>query len=294
MKWHCVGPIHVLISSLAVLLCGVCATGETIDADSVLIRLIDEVDVPARAIGSLADVHASEGTVVEEGQLLAQIDDTESELDLRRAQYELEIATHEAADDVAIRSAMKTQAYSQAHFQRLRRADEAQPRSVSDSELEKARLDSEQADFEMERGKSELQKAKIRRNAKANELAIAQRNIDVRKIIAPMNGMVVKVLHQPGEWVEPGEQIFRIVRTDRLRAEGFVRASDVVKDLRGKLVSVVPALDGKVVQTFSGKIVFVSPEIDPVNGQVRVAAEIENPKGLLRPGLRAKMTITTE
>lgn len=294
MKGKFVCLIHVLIPSLAVLLGSDCATGATIVADSVLIRLIHEVDVPARAIGSLSEVHASDGTVVEKGQLLAQIDDTESELDHQRAKYDLEIAIHESEDDVAIRSAMKTWAYSQAHFERLRRADEAQPRSVSDSELEKARLDAEQAEFEMERGKSELQKAQIRRRAKANELVLAQRNVDVRKIIAPMNGMVVKVLRHPGEWVKPGEQIFRIVRTDRLRAEGFVRASDVVEDLRGKSVSVVPALDSKVVQTFSGKIVFVSPEIDPVNGQVRVAAEIENPKGQLRPGLRAKMTITTE
>jgi multidrug efflux pump subunit AcrA (membrane-fusion protein) len=37
--------------------------------------------------------------------------------------------------------------------------------------------------------------------------------------------------------------------------------------------------------------VFVSPEVDPVNGQVRVLAEVDNPDGVLRPGLRATMTI---
>ena len=94
--------------------------------------------------------------------------------------------------------------------------------------------------------------------------------------------------------MKPGEQIFRIVRTDRLRAEGFVQASDVVEDLRGRPVSVVPDLQSKVVQPFTGKIVFVSPEIDPVNGQVRVWAEVENPNGHLRPGLRATMTIATD
>ena len=104
-------------------------------------------------------------------------------------------------------------------------------------------------------------------------------------------GVVVDVLHRPGEWVKPGDKVFRIVRTDRLRAEGFVKASDVLQDLRGAKVTVVPYLDDKPGPSFDGEIVFVSPEIDPVNGQVRVWADVENPKGKLRPGLRARMTI---
>ncbi|MCA9139388.1 MAG: HlyD family efflux transporter periplasmic adaptor subunit [Planctomycetales bacterium] len=267
---------------------------ETIQADSVLIRLIDQVEVPARAIGSLAEVKVAEGTVVEKGHLLGQIEDTEAELDQRKAQYELDIASHEANDDVAIRSAMKAWTYAQSHYDRLYRADLAQPRSVSESELEKARLEAEQAEFEMEKGKSELEKAKIRKNLTANQLALAQRNVDVRKIVAPLSGEVVEVLRQPGEWVKPGETIFRIVSTKRLRAEGFVQAADVVKDLKGKSVTLEPVDFGKSVQPFTGQIVFVSPEIDPVNGQVRVSAEVANPSGVLRPGLRVKMSIHTD
>jgi hypothetical protein len=37
--------------------------------------------------------------------------------------------------------------------------------------------------------------------------------------------------------------------------------------------------------------VFVSPEVNPVNGQVRVWAEVENRGLLLRPGLQAALTI---
>ena len=59
--------------------------GQTIEADSVLIRLIEEVDVPSRALGALVEVHVVEGTVVTKGQLLARIDDTEARLDQQRA-----------------------------------------------------------------------------------------------------------------------------------------------------------------------------------------------------------------
>ena len=36
---------------------------------------------------------------------------------------------------------------------------------------------------------------------------------------------------------------------------------------------------------------FVSPEVNPVNGQIRVWAELENQDLLLRPGVAAEMTI---
>ena len=41
----------------------------------------------------------------------------------------------------------------------------------------------------------------------------------------------------------------------------------------------------------TGKVTFVSPEVDPVNHQVRVWAEVDNTELVLRPGLAAEMTI---
>jgi macrolide-specific efflux system membrane fusion protein len=83
------------------------------------------------------------------------------------------------------------------------------------------------------------------------------------------------------------------VRLDRLRAEGLLSADLATADIKGRRVRVdVRFRHGKVV-SFDGKIVFVSPEIHPVNGKVLVWAEVENHDGLLRPGLSAAMTIVT-
>jgi multidrug efflux pump subunit AcrA (membrane-fusion protein) len=43
---------------------------------------------------------------------------------------------------------------------------------------------------------------------------------------------------------------------------------------------------------FAGKIVFVSPEVDPITGQVRIWAEIDNRDGRLRPGQPAQMVVS--
>ena len=278
--------------AVVALMCTAAAVcGQTIEAESVLIRLIDQVDVPARAIGALVEVRAAEGTVVSKGQLLAQIDDTEAKLDQQRAEMAVAIATQQAADDVAIRSAKKASDYARAHYERLSRAERSQPRSVSESELEKARLDAEQGVLEMESAQSDHELAILKQRLSDSDLAVAKRNVEIRKILAPLSGVVVSVLNQPGEWVKPGDKIFRIIRTNRLRAEGFVAADDVREDLRGAPVTLWPESAKSASETFAGKIVFVSPEIDPINEQVRVWAEVENPDGHLRPGIRAKMTI---
>jgi macrolide-specific efflux system membrane fusion protein len=101
------------------------------------------------------------------------------------------------------------------------------------------------------------------------------------------------VLKQPGEWVEPGEPIVRILRLDRLKAEGLVSADALDGSLLGRPVTLTVNQSQKPVQ-YRGKIAFVSPEVDPVNGQVRFWAEIENADLALRPGLHGSLTISAD
>ena len=115
------------------------AWAEAIEVDSVLIRLIREVDIPARALGSLSAILVTEGKAVQQGELLAQIDDTEARLRLQRAEFELEMAQLQADNDVPVRSAEKSHDFARAEYGRLSRAEAVQPRSVSASELEKTR-----------------------------------------------------------------------------------------------------------------------------------------------------------
>ena len=79
--------------------------------------------------------------------------------------------------------------------------------------------------------------------------------------------------------------------TDRLRAEGLVLAREVLDVGKGTPVTVSVDVAGAPRSQFAGEVVFVSPEISPVTGQVRIFADVDNGSGLLRPGLRPKMTI---
>jgi multidrug efflux pump subunit AcrA (membrane-fusion protein) len=112
-----------------------------------------------------------------------------------------------------------------------------------------------------------------------------------RRIVAPFEGMIVQVYHRPGEWLEPGMKIVRLVRTDRLRIEGFLSIDQVVSPLVGRPVTLSLPGSADEGQTARGQVTFVSPEVDPVTRQVRLLAEVDNQNQHLRPGLSARLLI---
>ncbi|MEL6109940.1 MAG: HlyD family efflux transporter periplasmic adaptor subunit [Planctomycetota bacterium] len=264
--------------------------GANIELKNLLVRLVDEVEVPARAVGALAEVSVREGSVVTEGQVLGKIDDTEVRLELERSKLETEIALRESKDDTAVRSAMKGLEYAVSEFDRLRRAKAKQFGSVSDSVLEKAQLDAEQARIEIERGKNELGAAIVRLNLSRRKQTLAERAVDLRRVVAPIEGMILEVKHQAGEWVTPGETIFRVVDTKRLRIEGYVPADKLDEIRRGQSVRITPVGGSRSVE---GTVTFLSPEID-LDGKARLVAEFKNEDGLLRPGRRVDVIIKNE
>ena len=84
---------------------GIARASDAVEVDSALLRLIEQVDVPAQEAGVLLELSAREGDTVAEGALLGKIKDTESLLARDRAKLELDIARRKAENDVSVRFA---------------------------------------------------------------------------------------------------------------------------------------------------------------------------------------------
>ncbi len=189
-----------------------------------------------------------------------------------------------------MRFARKSAEVAESELQRALRSERQLAESVSASELDQLRLLAEKATLEIEQAQLELSLAETSRALKENDVRSAQHDIEQRHITAPLTGFVAQIERHRGEWVEPGQTILRLLRLDRLRAEGLIHAQDVHGDVKGRPVKLTVQLGDEQMQ-YPGRIVFVSPEVDPVNGQVRVWAEIDNRDLKLRPGLHGSMTI---
>ncbi len=281
-------PQIVLLFTISTCL-GAHTAEASVEVESVVLRLMEEAEVPAQESGVVTNVAVREGQRVKQGELLTQIDDQVPRLAAEAAQSQLEIARAKATNDVRQRFARKSLEVSAAELQRSTESIERFPKSVSNSQLDVEKLNVQKNQLESEQAEQDQRIATLEMNAKQNELDAAKAEVVRRRIRAPFDGVIVQVYVRKGEWVKPGQQALRIVNVDRLKAEGFVPAAQATNDLAGKSVQLT--IDtGDQEKTFPGKIVFVSPEVDPITGQVRVWAEIDNRNGELRPGLPAKMT----
>lgn len=255
---------------------------------TVLVNLLDHAAVAAREAGTLVEIRVREGLAVQEGDLVARIDGTEAELLLQRAATELDVATKNAANDLAVLVADTKRKVTQEIFQRTHEGAQRYKGSISQSDLDRLRLDAETAELASRQARHDLEIASLTRQLKQNEVELAVQRVDRRRITAPLSGIVVEVHRRRGEWVEPGQPVVRIVRLDRLQAEGFFDFRQA-RGLEGRRVTL--RTDDGFPEPYSGQIVFVSPEVDPVNRQVRVLAEIENPEGTLQPGMHGTIRI---
>jgi multidrug efflux pump subunit AcrA (membrane-fusion protein) len=261
-----------------------------VEISSALVKVLEQVEVPAREAGVLASLSVREGQMVSQGALLGQIDDAEARFDKNKAAIELAGARRLAENDVKVRFARKSAEVAAAELRRALESAQRLAESVTASELDQLKLLAEKTQLEIEQAELEFELARTTRALKENDLLTAEHKIAKCQIVAPLAGFVAQILKQPGEWVQPGQPVLRLLRLDRLRAEGLVSASAVDGQFVGRKV-ILRVPQGDAISEHTGTIVFVSPEIDPVNGQVRVWAEIDNADLKLRPGLHGSLTI---
>ena len=301
--------------------------GDLVKAGQVLTRLDDDDAKLAVARAELdlaiAEKQAKNSVPVRTAEALLK----EAEHDQVQAKLSQRMAAMKAANDVAVRHASKSRDTSKAEYDRAVQARKAFEKSISQTELDRLRLvlernelEIEKAQFEkdladlqqqiedssiaeqdqiVERLKLSVEQAQVQkevdaltRDVKARTLDQAKLQLARRSLRSPLDGEVAEVFRHRGEWLEPGQRVMRIVRLDRLKVEGFVNSREITGSLRGAAVRVRVVLgDDEKPVIVKGKVVFISSEIDPVNAQVRVWAEVENPDLLLRPGLPAEMVI---
>lgn len=265
--------------------------GGELRVDSALLTLIEHADVSAREVGPLVQREAKEGDTVDQNGVLGKLDDQDAKLILERAETEMRLAKLAVDNDIKVRFARKSLEVSQSELKRSLESVANFPKSVSQTELDRQRLIVEKATLEIEQANFDQEQAKLAWQIKKNDVDRATLQLERRTLRAPFPGMVVQWKRQRGEWIEAGTPVVRMIRLNRLRAEAFIASRNLPVDLVGRPVHWIVDLPEKPQSKFAGKLVFVNPEIDPVNGQVRIWAEIENTDLILRPGQTGSLVI---
>jgi macrolide-specific efflux system membrane fusion protein len=259
----------------------------------VLLKLEEQIELASSDAGLLQSVSVKEGDLVTAGAVVAQLDEREALLDLKHAQVQLGAARKQAENDVKVRYAKKAHEVAEAELNRALSADKRMTQSVTQTELDQLRLTAEKTALEIEQAQLELELAKQAALLREVDVESAEVVLHKRRVVAPFAGMVAQVMRHGGEWVQPGQTTARLLRLDKVRAEGLVSAKIADGRWLGRGVVLQVELRGKLAE-IPGKIVFVSPEVDPVSEQIRLFAEFPNQDFALRPGQKGELLIDRE
>ncbi len=140
---------------------------------------------------------------------------------------------------------------------------------ISDQQLENVRFDAEVAHYNWVAARMEL---------------------DRTAIIAPQNGMVVEVNVKPGDWILAYTAVARIIDPKDLQVFMFVPEDKLNAIQINMPLSAVPTSGGK--RALSGRIIGISPIIDPKSGTCKVTGLFLNAGKYVRPGILVNVTIT--
>lgn len=236
-------------------------------------------DVKTQIPGLVRQVYVTEWVRVRKGQQLARIDVAETEALVKRADAAVESAHASLAQ---ARVAANRSERELERSLKLKEAGLATQQSVDDAKTEAAA-----ATVRIEAARAQIRVAE-------EELKQARARLAKGLVTSPLDGVVALRDVNVGDLASDAaaaKPIFRIVDNRLLNLTVTVPSADSGRVKVGQpLEFTVDSLPGK---TFTGRVMFINPELSPADRSLKVIAEVGNVPEMLKGGLFAKGRIVT-
>ena len=222
-----------------------------------------------RVAGRIAALRAQAGDQVKQGQVLAIVDAPE----LGRARADFLAAL--ASANVAREGANREKALFEKKISAEREWREAEAQAV------RARAEKEAAENRLHAlGVSDDELPKMR---------VDGHLVSTMEIVSPISGIVAERSGTLGQMVDPQATLFVVLDLRRVWLQVDVYEQDLPQVRRGQKASVrVKAAPG---EEFTGVVDSVGAVVDPKSRTVRVRVVLDNPRGVLKPGMFATVSI---
>jgi len=236
---------------------------------------IKDVIMRAEAGGRIVKIHYKEGDAIAQESIILELNKKFEELEVARRKLIWE-------DKAEVNSASERVATLKSILDMDRSLFE-QARSVSKEELEQKKLEYKIAVAEQER----LQSAEEREQVEYN-MAIA--NMEKLILKSNLKGIITELLVDEGENCEANQPLVHVVDYSKCILICYIKAPLGENLKKEQNVDLEIPVGPRSVQR-KGRIIFVSPVVDPASDLITVKAEFDNPGGSIRPGVAASMFI---
>jgi len=278
-----------------------------------------QVDVSVKITGRIVERLVKEGDRVTRGQVLVRLDDAELAADARRQDAALRSAQATLRDlqkgarpqeiedaRAAVSSAEATRSMTEREYQR---SDQLYTKNlIAAQDVDRARQAYEVAKAQERSARERLalllagsrpdQVDAARWQVTQAESALAQAQSRLREavVVSPIDGVVLRKNLEAGETANPGVPILTLVNPKDVWLRAYVPETEVGRLKVGDTAALrVDAFPNRV---FTGRLIEIGSEAEftPRNVQTkkervtlvfRIKIQIDNPDGLLKPGLPA-------
>jgi HlyD family secretion protein len=250
------------------------------------IQPIEQVNVGSEVSGTIEKVFVDYNQVVKKGEILAQIDRTKYESNLKKIQASL------AAANANLQN-MQAQLYK---TESIISRDKMLRESTNGALPSKNDWDNDMSAYMM--AKAQISSANAQISQSKQDLISAQYDLQKTNIYSPVNGTILVKSIDPGQTVAASFQtpvLFTIAKDlTKMQLQATIDEADIAKVKQDQNVSF--SVDAYPHMKFSAKITQVRVNSAIVDGVVTYLAimNYDNSKLLLRPGMSADIDITTK
>ncbi len=233
-----------------------------------------QADISAERNGRIVSIDVRIGDRVKKGQLLAQLDDRtlRSACESQRAR--------KASAQAQLREWQSEQQTAESD---LRRADAMRDAKIISEE------NWEHAKYRVDETIAEVARFREEATAADADLSTANLQLEQSHIVAPFAGVVGRSTVRPAQEVKPGDVLFWITAEAPLQVLFTVPETAMAAFTTGKPLDLTTADYPHLHQ--QGRIVRVSPVVDPASGSIQVIGGVVHPSPLLKPGMTMQVRL---
>jgi len=261
----------------------------------------EEVSISNQVEGTIEKLFVDLGDSVQAGQVIAQLDTRELELNVHQQEAALQQelarvgltdpnASFDEANTSQVRQADATFADAKIRLERTKKLAESGVIAQQQLDAQQAQYDAAEAALRSARETVRNIRASIA--AKKAALALAQKKFADAKITSPLAGFVKDRPVAVGQFVRANSPIVTIVQNSPLKLHADVPESAVAHVSVGRPVQF--HVDAYPERTFEGKITRLSPSVDQQSRTLKLEALVQNAERLLKPGFFTRVTVQTD
>ncbi len=251
----------------------------------------DQATVTLKVPGRVAKLFVDLGTVVEAGQVIAELDPADQALAVKQVEAAVEQTRarlgigEQKGDDVKPQdTALVREADAQLREARFIFDTTSRLQKdgvVSKIDLEKAQVRRLASEAHYQTVVEQVMQLRAQLVEKQAQLSMARQMLSDLTVRAPFTGAVTKRLTSLGEYLPANSPVATIVRQNPVRIRVEVPERLAPKIRAGQRIDV--SLSGGLIRR-SGRVVRLSPAIEAQNRSLLIEGELPNADGVLRPG----------